>query len=92
MRARSGAIHCDSSEDYIQVYYLIIQLAEASQNRTGIFYDEKINKKVMNHVKDKRSKLLLESSTSVSNPESSAEKKKDSFLGFDFSLEIQADK
>ncbi len=39
MRKRSGGIHSDSIEEYIEVNRVVIQLAEAAQQHISIFYD-----------------------------------------------------
>lgn len=67
-------------------------MAEAAHNHIGIFYDEKMNKRIMHQFKNSGTAKKGHEEVQVANPELSAEKKRQDYRGFEFGLEADSDK
>lgn len=70
----------------------VIQLAEAAHNHIGIFYDEKMNKRIMHQFKNSSDAKKDREDRQVANPELYAEKKTEDYRGFEFGLESDGEK
>lgn len=69
-----------------------IQLAEAAHNHIGIFYDEKMNKRIMHQFKNSPIVKKDQQEVQVVNPELTAAKKIQDYRGFEFGLETYSEK